>query len=440
MHESHLEALLSAIESNSFTKIDLLSHELLSELYRELLNPKLSNSHRALNALIALQQCPLVPPEFQKGIQYFLQNSRDVLLSQWRLYKDFNHAIIHQHGLHTENYPDVVSMSLRDQPELFRKLLRQRLIYPSCFNSAGLSLVYLGVDDNQIDIVCELVSMMTPEQILTPASIISGNRQETIFELAVRNEQMFRACWTQLESRSDQMLWGTLDQRHLTHVCRFATFELVDRMLSRGLDLASVLKFDPLHVWIEIALYHPSPTGLFERFSHQGHYLPSMKNALDTPLLAAARHDRAEATSWLLFHSTDMNEQLGCAVDAARRQTAGSIQILQMTIKRISLRVPAPPANWVQNLAFEVIHGASNRSGESQLESVDIVEHRAIQKIGFAMHFAEDSLLFPKSMLLVAREANLSSLVEYLQTLNDEARSMLALELPLYSVHCQLVI
>ena len=53
-------------------------------------------------------------------------------------------------------------------------------------------------------------------------------------------------------------------------LCRFATSDLADRMLSRGLDLASVIEVDPLHSWTEIAIYHSSPEGLFERFWRHG--------------------------------------------------------------------------------------------------------------------------------------------------------------------------
>ncbi|OJJ42048.1 hypothetical protein ASPZODRAFT_170424 [Penicilliopsis zonata CBS 506.65] len=345
---------------------------------------------------------------------------------RWGLYNDFKHAVINQHNVQFELWcHDVVSKSIRDDPDFFRKLLRHGLIYPSCFNSTGLSLVYVALNENQIDIVCELVSKLTPEQILEPASIVAAHRQETIFELAVTNERIFSICWTRLEELSDQMLWGKLHQHHFTYICRFATSNLVDRMLSRGLDLASVLQVDPLHAWTEIALYHSRPKALYEWFSCQGYCLPLTENALDTPLLAAARNDRVEATSWLLFHSTDMRELWRCAIDAARRQTAGSILILQMAMKRISFQVPVPLSNWIESLAIEIVQGACN---EAQEERVNLVEWYAIRKVGCAVQFADDSLLFSQSMLSMAKDANLPILVEYQQTLNDQARKMLALD------------
>lgn len=422
-----IKGLLSAMENGSFTEFNALSHEFMGHIYRELLSDEPSNSHRALDALITLQQCGEVSPEIREGICYFLQNSRDVLLCQWGLYNDFKHAVINQHNVQYELWcHDVVSKSIRDDPDFFRKLLRHGLIYPSCFNSTGLSLVYVALNENQIDIVCELVSKLTPEQILEPASIVAAYRQETIFELAVTNERIFSICWTRLEELSDQMLWGKLHQHHFTYICRFATSNLADRMLSRGLDLASVLQVDPLHAWTEIALYHSRPKALYEWFSCQGYCLPLTENALDTPLLAAARNDRVEATSWLLFHSTDMRELWRCAIDAARRQTAGSILILQMAMKRISFQVPVPLSNWIESLAIEIVQGACNEAQEGRM---NLVEWYAIRKVGCAVQFAEDSLLFSKSMLTIARDANLLSLVEYQETLNHEAQKMLALRL-----------
>jgi hypothetical protein len=84
--------------------------------------------------------------------------------------------------------------------------------------------------------------MMSPEQILDPASIMPGNFQETIFQLATSDQDLFNTCWAKVESEPGLTLSYTLDHRHHVSICQFATAELVSRMLRRGINLASTAK------------------------------------------------------------------------------------------------------------------------------------------------------------------------------------------------------
>jgi hypothetical protein len=300
---------------------------------------------------------------------------------------------------------------------------------PNYYNLAGQSLFYLAICANKIDIAQELLSMMSPGQILDPAYIVPGYCPEKIFQLAAGNKELFNTCWAKLESDLGLNLSHTLDHCHLTSISQFATDELAGRMLDRGINLASTVKEYALSAWNGIALHHPDPEPLFNWLSRHECRPPPSQDGLDTPLIITARHDRVKETNWLLYHSCDERERWICAMEAATRQTDKSVYVLEIVMKRICLSVPAHHSEmgWVLKIARNVVQGTCNHARECKLEGVDIVERRAIQKVGCINAFVEDSLLFPNSLLSDAREANLSNLADFLQIHNSETRRTMAL-------------
>ncbi|OKP06824.1 hypothetical protein PENSUB_6191 [Penicillium subrubescens] len=280
-----------------------------------------------------------------------------------------------------------------------------------------------------MDIARELLHMMSPEQILKPADIVPGYCPETIFQLAASHKDLFNTCWGKVESDPRLTLSDTLDHCRRASICQFATAELAISMLGRGINLASTVKEYALTAWNGIALHHPDPEPLFNWLSRHECRPPPSQDGLDTPLIITARHDRVKETNWLLYHSCDERERWICAMEAATRQTDKSVYVLEIVMKRICLSVPAHHSEmgWVLKIAHNVVQGTCNHARECKLEGVDIVERRAIQKVGCINAFVEDSLLFPDSLLSDAREANLPNLADFLQIHNSETRRTMAL-------------
>jgi hypothetical protein len=309
------------------------------------------------------------------------------------------------------------------------ELIRTGAIWPYYYNRAGHSLFYLATCANKIDIAQELLSMMSPRQVLDPAYIVPGYFPETIFQLAAGNRELFNTCWAKIESNPWLSLSNTLDHCHIASISQFATDGLAGRMLDRGINLASTIKEHAVSTWNRIALYHPDPEPLFNWLWTHGCWPPSSQDGMDTPLVVTARYDRVKETKWLLYHSCEESDQWICAMEAAARQTDESISILGMVMKRISLSVPTQPeSDWVFKIANKVVQGACNHVRETKLDGTDVIECCAIQKVGCINHFGDNSLLFSNSLISDARDAFLYNLADFLQVHNSQTRRMIALD------------
>ncbi|KAJ5654840.1 hypothetical protein N7490_001843 [Penicillium lividum] len=428
--DHHFAASLQSILDGSFIppkSPDDLDYELMAYLYRELLNAKLYESHMALHALNILQRDERMPGSSRHEIHMFFQHSSEFMAISWKVFKNFKHASTNRDSLqYDQSFPDTASFAIRGcLDDCFIQLLQNKAISPSGFNSAGQSFFFLAFHEDRLDIARELLSKMSVEHILEPAFIMAGIRQRSFLEISVINAELFNICWTKIESNPNLDLSNVLKQRHYAHVCRYATPDLASRMLARGVDLAYIANALSLVTWPEMAQYHPNPESFFDWLRLRGCWPFSTEAGPCTPLLAAAQHDRFEATNWLLWNNHNAREQWKCAIDAAESQTEGSARILDLFLTRISLAVPPHPLRWPQDIACKVIQAACNQSQVSGAENLRFTQDLAMRKLRSVKLSAPDLLVYSKDSLSSAKQAGLTDLLDFLRAGEREALNMI---------------
>ena len=426
----HFAAALRAIINRSYKPPkgpNNLYYGFMAHVYQKLFYAQPCESHVALHALNILQKDERMPEKSRHEIRMFFQMSSELIAIPWKLFTDFKHASANRNVLqYTDCFPDTASFAIRSCPgDCFLELLRNKAI-PACgFNSAGQSFFRLAVCEGRVDIAGELLSEMSVEQILEPASIMADCRQQTILEMSVMNAELFNVCWAKIELNPDLDLSNVLALEYYAYMCRFSTEDLALRMLARGIDLAYTVNALPYVTWPAMAQYHTSPASFFSWLMQRGCWPYSTEAGHVTPLLVAAQHDRFEATSWLLLNNHDTWEQRSCAIDAAVRQTEGSAYILGLVMKRISLAVPLYPLKWPQEIACKVIQAACNQNQMDDAENLKFTQDLAMQKLGSVKASAPDLLVYSKESLSIAKQAGLTDLVNFLRAENKEALNRL---------------
>jgi hypothetical protein len=401
-------------------------YEFMAYLYRKLVNAEPYESHQALHALNILQEDERMPGNSRRGIRMFFEYASEMMAISWKVYKDYKHALANQSVLrYKQHLLDIASFTIHDCPDCFIRLVRNKAITASGFNSTGQSYFRLAFCEDRVDIARELLSEMGVEHILEPAYIIADGRQQTILQMSVMNAELFNACWTKIESNPGLHLSNVIEHEHCAYVCGFATKDLAMRMLARGIDLANTVRALPYATWPRMAQYQPSPASIFSWLMQRGCCPYSTEAGHATPLLVAAQHDRFEATSWLLWNNFNADEQRSCAIAAAVRQTKDSACIFDLVMTRMSLAVPPHPLSWPQEVACEVIQAACDENRAGGAENIEFIQDLAIRKLQSVKASAAELLVYSKESLSSAKRAGLTDLVNFLRGGNKEALNML---------------
>ena len=182
---------------------------------------------------------------------------------------------------------------------------------PSDFNAFGYSFFILASVSENRELACHLISRMEPKDILCPFAIGPHIGTQTILQWTTRRPEEFHKCWERLESVPDLDLSNALKPGNLYYICEYASVELADKMLARGINIGhGFAKFpNDASSLYAAATEHPESEPLLN-WLLQHVYGPQGLSVTDTsaPLIQTIRSGRTQAAIWLISHTKDLHE------------------------------------------------------------------------------------------------------------------------------------
>ncbi|CAG8908527.1 unnamed protein product [Penicillium egyptiacum] len=420
-------------------QLERLPSELLQHIIELRFFSKPLGSHYALYQLRLLIHESNPSLRIRREIGNFIQSvrTREMIRTRWSLYINYEEAVSHLPEIPRRSEKDIATSTLTECQDCFNFMLDYGAILPPYYNNDGHSFFALAysIEKNR-EILYRLISLTEPKQLLKPLSI---GLTDTIFQQTVTCAKVFKICWDRLDSDPDLDLSFTLRVKHIYDVCKHVNVDLANRMLARRINISLGLatRNGNLTAWHAVAKFHPDPKPIFEWLSKHA-WLPTEEQR-PAPLLLATQSDRVEAAIWLISHNSNTRNYRIAAMEAAKRQTDESLDILT-AIAEQALIIQPKDAALLQDILIEIVFGvcteskrllstmgylceqqpwATERHVEQYERSLMSVEDLAIRKIEETIA-KSDPFSLPEAQALAASDANLHELAEFLGKLEGK--------------------
>ncbi|KAJ5110345.1 hypothetical protein NUU61_001602 [Penicillium alfredii] len=222
-------------------------------------------------------------------------------------------------------------------------LLQTKAILPTMYISGDRSLLLCAMATCDTEIEGLFVDALDAQYLRRPL-LGTSDPDETYLAIRAGDPIRFPRAWQKLEADTTLDLIGWLRPTDLFEICKHATPELMDRLLTRGITLADVDE-DGRGCWHALIAYHPDPVTVGPSLlcHDPDPSRPALRDG-ETPLMMAVRLRRVGIGKWLVKYSNTRaknHQQQTVAQQATKQHTSDSVEILEEIMRATPLDSPA---------------------------------------------------------------------------------------------------
>ena len=322
--------------------VEKLPPELMDRIIMTALFSEPLGSHAALHTLESLSREAL-HPTFQDRITIVFKSKslREQIKSRWQLSPEFDHVEDYQENLRYYQYYqeaktyDLASWTVAHcYHRCFSFLLGHGSVQAYSFCKTGESFFCLAMGGGKTKSIEHLVSLMDPKQLLQPCSInrLNGGKV-TILQASTQKKAWFEACWKRATLLSDinPCFFGPVE---VSNISQFATVELAEDLLNRGVDLGRRFPDNPSHPWWAFefpgwwgASAQENPAPILAWLWSRGHGPP------EGYLEFVAKNNLISTASWILPNTKSYYDWKEAAYSAAANTDPWSVRMFELILQ-----------------------------------------------------------------------------------------------------------
>lgn len=212
----------------------------------------------------------------------------------------------------------LISWTIKHCPKCFEFLLYNRTIRPFSFTDTGESLYFIAWKNEDKRLQCIIASLMSPEDLMKPATSWKEAGIPTILEYAAETRSTFVACWGVLQKYPSMVVPLSTASRH--DICKWVYVDLAEELFVRNINLiTSDLS------WAHI-LEQKDPVPMLEWCYKRGRIPKSL-------LYLTTVHNNAVGTRWASHQNKDYSQWMKAARNSAREGSQESIETFKAVLE-----------------------------------------------------------------------------------------------------------
>ncbi|KAK5807584.1 hypothetical protein VI817_001842 [Penicillium citrinum] len=333
-------------------------------------------SHKALHKIVeelkeeSLQSCD------RKAIESSLRNLRHNIYANWNLWPDYRHAEKERHLIDSSVPLDLASWTSRYCSKCFNLLLDCGAVGPASFCRMGCGFFRLAFEGRHYGSIYKMLSLMDPQDILEPYSMILGDPIMSVFQVSTLQGRLFHACWVRLKPSPNNGL-SSLRPCDIGNICRFADPPLANDLADSGLDLGKPYTGDASLSWYNAAAQkEPEP---------MLNWLLTRAEPPEDLLAIAAQNNYFPAAPWIMEHTRSYDGWRKGAYAAADSYAGGAERMLATILRGLFAKAQAD-RTVLEDLTTITVDRAYKDGKRLQVQGPDDprlaeVEELAVQKV-----------------------------------------------------------